>query len=179
MPRRLANWDFVNMSRNVHTNAHTEIFIYEISEAVETAEMVEWCAFRVYSVHSCPGLYNTIRYILRSGVQRFWTLQSVTGLCNFPSRVLWEVKSSLYKISFRTPAPLPIRGLPGRLPRCVQLSCTSPTWPHIPAANGFTVCFAIWGEVEFLTGKPQASFCPLLPWPGLTDTHTWGLGEGT
>lgn len=41
MPRRLANWGFVNMSRNVHTNAHAEIFIYELAEAVETAEMVE------------------------------------------------------------------------------------------------------------------------------------------
>lgn len=112
------------------------------------------------------------------GGQKLWNLQSVTGLCNFPSRVLWEVRSNLYEISFWAPAPSPIRGLPARLPRCVQLPCTRPTWPHIPAANGFTVCFTIWGEVEFLTGKPQASFCPLLLWLGLTNTHTWEPREG-
>lgn len=36
MPRRLANWDCVNVSRNVHTGAHAQIFIHEASEAVET-----------------------------------------------------------------------------------------------------------------------------------------------
>lgn len=34
------------------------------------------------------------------------------------------------------------------------------------------------GEVEFLMGKPKASFCPLLLLLGLTDTHTWEPQEG-
>lgn len=124
----------------------------------------------------CPGLYNSPQICTEEGRE--------SGVCSMlqGSAILSRDLSAKLKAICTRSAFGPLRvhlsgvSLDSYLGLCT--SCTGPTWHHIPAANGLTVCFAIWGEVEFPKASCKPTFTHYYSQLGLTDTRHWGPGKG-
>lgn len=146
VPRRLANWDFVNMSRNVHTSAHAQIFICEASEAAATLRRGVLGAPRAPCAAAAAG--SPLGCVRRG---------QGCGICSLgaPSPRPLRTRSAL------GPAPSPV-GLPDLTSGWaapVQVPCEATFL--LPVSHSLCCPMAGRGrevDVGFLKGKPRASF---------------------